>query len=171
MEGGHMVLQRFEGFYMRCMHNISMIPGEHYKTPERRMLHEYCMTHLGSRPRWIQPRIGPYPKGKPSNMYGVLRFYCDVISMNDVEVEIFEFKITARPEGVGELLLYKMLFSQTPEFTRWQKLPVKLAYIVGRDNEHVRKLCHELGIRYFIFCPEWLKEHLTQRAVKAIRER
>jgi len=110
--------------------------------------------------QWRRVRLGPLPKVEMARAFKVALRWIDAIVYEDGVVYLIEAKIKPKADAVGQLLMYKDLFYQTPEFSNLWDKPVKMVLLTTMDDPNVRKLCTNYNIEYEIFCPAWVKEYL-----------
>ncbi len=140
-----------------------MVDGKQYFNAERKMVLEWTRLQIPRLPQWLWPRMGPWPKGENNRLYQVVRPTADVVFHVDKFVHIVEFKVEPDARAVGQLLLYRQLYSSTPEFSAWKNMPMKLMFVTSRKDKEVEDLCREEGIKYAVFCPPWLNDYLKKR--------
>lgn len=64
---------------------------------------------------------------------------------------LIEVKMLAKPDVVGQLLNYAVLFPQTPMFEKYWSLPVKLKVVCSLTDEVTKKFIESQGIEVEIW--------------------
>jgi len=138
-----------------------------YRSWEREFAYEYMDKFYKEYPKWFKIEVGKLPPGKENVIYTKVRRWADCILLDNDHIVIFEFKMIAKPGVVSQILLYKDLFKETPEFRRYHEWPVKLKIVCAKIDEHTERLAKEHGIEVEVYRPsfydEWIKETVIER--------
>lgn len=108
--------------------------------------------------QWRRVRIGPLPSKELSRMYQQTLRWVDGIFIEDNIVHIIEAKLKPDPRAIGQLQLYRRLFSETPEFTMFHGFQVKTILLTTAKDHNVETLAADNNIEYVIYSPAWVKE-------------
>lgn len=141
-----------------------------YSKPESRLLFEYQTQTFPDALMWRRVRVGPFPKDHEEAVYGVLRRFPDGIVFDGSSVIIIEAKIQPNSEGLGQLLEYRKLFPETPEFSQFKDRPIRLQLVTTVLDESIKSVADSIGIEYVIFNPEWAVEELNRRKARIVSE-
>jgi len=104
--------------------------------------------------QWRRVRLGVVPSHEMARLYSVILRWADAIFVEDAIVYIVEAKLRAKPDAIGQLLLYQKLFRVTPEFQQYWKYPIKLVFLTMLTDLAVVELCTEHEIQYEVYVPE-----------------
>jgi len=115
-----------------------------------RWLWEKHKTHV----QWRRIRVGPLPSKAMARMYMSLLRWVDAIFLQEGMVHIVEAKIAPRAGAIGQLLLYKELFLQTPEFQAYKSWPIVLDFLCPEPDLQLAETCTKHGIRYIVWKPK-----------------
>ena len=139
---------------------------------EERLVSEWvAVTYPRARYR-LRTRLGPLPElsedlkalGISRNIYTVVRHWADCLVFLDDRTIIVEGKIRWKPEGLGQLITYKFMFYQTPEYSdRWD-LPVELVALYAYISKENKELLPGFDIRAVEFRPKWISDAYIERA-------
>jgi len=130
---------------------------------EARLVNEYISQNFPYSPQWRRVRLGPLPDKLNANMYKSALRWADAVVIGNGVVVIIEAKMTADTGAIGQLDYYADLFSRTPEFSLYWRLPVKKLFLTAVDDQQLRSYCAEKGVEYVFFCPPWAKLYLKKR--------
>jgi len=139
---------------------------------EERLVSEWvAATYPRARYR-LRTRLGPLPElsedlkalGISRNIYTVVRHWADCLVFLDNKTVIVEGKIRWKPEGLGQLITYRSMFYQTPEYRdRWD-LPVELIALYAYISPENMELLTQFQIRPVQFRPQWISDAYIERA-------
>lgn len=104
--------------------------------------------------QWRRVRLGTLPTHELARMYMVLLRWADAIFFEDDTIHIVEAKLRPKADAVGQLLLYKKLFRNTPEFKEYWEKRIKLIYLTTMPDLALIELCKEKDIEYVIYEPK-----------------
>ena len=110
-----------------------------------------------------------YPRmrlGKPQNADPYMKpllGYVDKVVITKEHVLLIEGKIKPNSRAVGQLLQYKKLFTQTPEFEWAWEYPILMILLTPVENKMVKEFAEDQGIYYIIFRPPEVEELLKKR--------
>ncbi len=151
-----------------CENNSVMAdkPRKKFLPRESRLVAEWLERTHPNALQWKRVRLGPIAPGKDPKYYGILRRYCDIIVKVGTSIMLIEAKMRPNPTAVGQLLLYRDLFPQTPEFTEYHELPIHLVFLTTVEDPVVKAMCGELDISYAVYGPPWAMEYLEELAAK-----
>ena len=90
------------------------------------------------------------------------RFWIDAVVILPDRMVLIEGKLRTPAEGLGQLLLYKALLSQTPELEPYKRLPVEMVLVTPRPDPRVIGVAASLNIRVEIFLKPWVSEYLKK---------
>lgn len=121
---------------------------------EAKIVTQYLWEHHRTSLQWRRVRLGVLPNKELNRMYSVLLRWADAIFIEDGTVTIIEAKLTPRADAVGQLLLYKELFVNTPEFQQYWNAEVKLMFLCPRMDLALAELCSKQNITYELYNPE-----------------
>lgn len=119
--------------------------------------------------RWLmRVRLGapkpsvPRPDMTPEEraLIGTWRRWADAVGLGDEDVLIVESAIRSQPGKISQLELYALLFPQTPEFTAWKGLPVKMVLLYAIEDPATILLARQKGIKCILYKPTWLPAYL-----------
>ena len=95
-------------------------------------------------------------------MYNVTMNWIDAIYFEDDVVYLVEAKLKPKADAIGQLLLYRDLFSKTPEFTAFKGMPVKTVMLTTRKDANIERLASDNSIEYVVYAPFWVKKALAE---------
>lgn len=139
-----------------------------YSVPENKLLYEYQQMFYPTALMWRRVRVGALPQGREEAVYGVLRRFVDGVVSTGKAVILIEAKIEPSAEAVGQLMQYRELFPETPEFSQLKDLPIFCKLITVEEQETIRKVAEASNIEYVVFAPEWAVEELKRRRMKYV---
>ena len=137
-----------------------LIAGGAIATPKKRkkgrlwesnLAWEYIGKFYEQYPHWFRIGLGAIPGGEENQIYAKLRRYADVVIRMPDHILIIELKMLAKPDVVGQLLNYKMLFPQTAMFEKYKDLPVKLKVVCSMVDDNTRAFIESHGIEVEIY--------------------
>lgn len=128
-----------------------------YTLKEQRLLNDYLYEKYRNYPQWKRVRVGPVVKKEEEKLYKVLRRWVDAIVFTGKKIILIEVKWSPKPEGVGELLLYRSLFPLTPEFQMYKDYPIECEFVTTRYDRAIEDLCKKNNIKFIVYTPEWVK--------------
>jgi len=139
---------------------------------EERLVSEWvAATYPRARYR-LRTRLGPLPElsedlkalGISRNIYTVVRHWADCLIFLDDRTIIVEGKIKWKPEGLGQLITYRRMFYETPEYTdRWD-LPVELVALYAYITPDNMELLKDFEITPVEYRPKWISDAYIERA-------
>jgi len=139
---------------------------------EERLVSEWvAATYPRARYR-LRTRLGPLPElsedlkalGISRNIYTVVRHWADCLIFLDDRTIIVEGKIKWKPEGLGQLITYRRMFYETPEYTdRWD-LPVELVALYAYITTDNMELLKDFEITPVEYRPKWISDAYIERA-------
>lgn len=112
--------------------------------------------------QWTRVRLGPWATKDQARIYMTTLKWCDHIFVKDGVVHIVEAKLRKLSEAVGQLEMYAKLFPETPMFSEYRNLPIRMILLAPREDADVQEMCRIKGIEYLVFCPDWVRELLTK---------
>ena len=118
---------------------------------ESKLAYEYVQTFYPNFPAWFRVSVGPVPGGQDNPLYYKLRRWADIIISMPDHISLIEVKMLAKPDVVGQLLNYAVLFPQTPMFEKYWSLPVKLKVVCSLTDEVTKKVIESQGIEVEIW--------------------
>jgi len=120
---------------------------------ESKLVNQYLYMNHPNSLQWRRIRLGPIPDKLLARMYMTMLRWADAIYVEGGVVTIVEAKLRPGPGAVGQLLLYKDLFAQTPEFTAYKNYPVKLMLLTPMVDLSVIEFCSKNDVLYEVFVP------------------
>ena len=102
-------------------------------------------------PTWKKVRLGRVANQADAQIAKVLLRFADAIFIEENVVHIVETKIAPKADAFGQLLLYKELFPQTPEFSTYKFLPIKLIMLTTRTDTALLDLANKYGITVEVY--------------------
>ena len=139
---------------------------------EERLVSEWvAVTYPRARYR-LRTRLGPLPELSPEleamgisrNIYTVVRHWADCLVFLQDKTVIVEGKIRWKPEGLGQLITYRRMFFETPEYTdRWD-LPVELVALYAYITPDNMELLKDFEITPVEYRPKWISDAYIARA-------
>jgi len=139
-------------------------PRRKRRRVEQRLVWEWVKKNFPDRPQWFRQRVGKAVFVGDEKLYQVLRRWADAIILDDKEIVIVEGKLRPKPEAIAELLLYKSLFPETPEFKVYKDLPIRMIMLTTMLDKAVKALAKQHKIEYVIYAPAWVKVIMRERA-------
>jgi len=139
---------------------------------EERLVSEWvAATYPRARYR-LRTRLGPLPElsedlkalGISRNIYTVVRHWADCLIFLDDRTIIVEGKIRWKPEGLGQLITYRRMFYETPEYTDRWTLPVELIALYAYITTDNMELLKDFEITPVEFRPKWISDAYIERA-------
>lgn len=91
---------------------------------------------------------------------GNKRRQADGIVVQSNKLILIEGYILPDPGKISQLLLYSRLVPQTPELSTFSKFPVEMLLVGPIEDPPLTKLAAELGIKFTLYRPSWVVEHL-----------
>jgi len=92
----------------------------------------------------------------------VILRYADIVLIEDGQLIIVEAKLRPNAEAIGQLQLYSKLIRLTPEFEKFNDLPIKLILLTTMLDLPISELCSNLGITYEIYPVEEPDDESTE---------
>lgn len=128
---------------------------------ESKLAWEYVRKFYGDKPHWIRIELGPIPKPEQGALYARVRRWCDAVVIDDNRVLLIETKMRPKPDVVGQISNYAVLFPQTPLFRRFKDMPVTLRVVAALLDPGVKEFIEKNGIEVEEYKPsnyeEWYK--------------
>lgn len=121
------------------------------------------MINHGTAPQWKRVRLGPLPNVEMARAYKVTQRWADAVFVDDDTIHIVEAKMYPDASAFGQLELYATLIRDTPEFSAYTNLPVKLIFLTTKKDNPLFEMATQKGIAYEIYNPEWVEEYLKKR--------
>ena len=118
------------------------------------LLTEYLKTFHRTDLQWKRVRLGIPANPAEAKLYSVLLRWADAIVIHNGFVLIIETKLRPELGAIGQLEGYKELFKVTPEFSAYEKWPIKLILVSPVLDLAIAEICKNKGITYDIFKPE-----------------
>ena len=118
---------------------------------ESKLAYEYVEKFYSTYPRWFRVSVGPVPGGNNDPLYYKLRRWADVIVRMPDHMLIMEVKMLAKPDVVGQLKNYEMLFPQTPMFDKYKDLPLKTKVVCSLIDGATQQFIEQNGIEVEVF--------------------
>ena len=123
---------------------------------ERRFVNDYIRDFLAGKHYQTRVWLGPLLPGKEANEYMVVGRWADIVTFEPNIITIIEAKLEPSPKAVGQLLLYRDMFKQSPRFAMYATWQVNAVLLTSRVDTHVQELCEQQGIKYEVYRPEWI---------------
>jgi len=105
-------------------------------------------------PQWKRVRLGIPANPEEAKLYSVLLRWADAIFLEDGYVNIVESKLRPELGAIGQLEGYKELFKVTPEFSDYERWPIKLILVSPIMDLGIAEICSKKDIIYEIWKPE-----------------
>jgi hypothetical protein len=137
-----------------------------YQPRENKLLNEWVTLNYPNNLQWRRVRLGAIPGTPQEILYEGLRRWADKIILDNGTIIIIEAKMRPEPHGMAELEIYKKLFPDTPEFTSYKDLPIRLIFLTTMTDQTVADLCKEKGIELVIFKPSWVDEYWAEKMAR-----
>lgn len=93
----------------------------------------------------------------------------DAVVILPDEVHIIECMIRHEPGAIEDLLKYKKLFKETPEFARHWDKPIKLILLTPLDAPFYEEMARSFGIEVKKYRPAWILEYIHSYSRKEWR--
>ena len=129
---------------------------------ESRLINDWLWDFHRTSPQWKRQRMGPIPTHELGRMYMVILRYADIVLIEDGQLIIVEAKLRPNAEAIGQLQLYSKLIRLTPEFEKFNDLPIKLILLTTMLDLPISELCSNLGITYEIYPVEEPDDESTE---------
>lgn len=120
-------------------------------TNETQLQNSWLWQFHRSSPTWKKVRLGRVSNQSDAALQKVLLRFADAIFIEENTVHILETKIQPSADAIGQLLLYKELFPQTPEFSAYKDFPIKLIMLTTRADPDLIKLAAQNSISVEIY--------------------
>jgi len=101
--------------------------------------------------QWRRVRLGVVPTKEMAKMYMVLLRWADAIVDDGEKIIIIEAKLRPNAGAVGQLLHYKKLFRETPEFSSYKNTPIQLVLLTTMMDLAIAELCSNYDIKYVVY--------------------
>jgi hypothetical protein len=128
---------------------------------ERLLMYEYVNMFYGDQPHWFRVEVGQIPGGNNDPLYSRLRRWADCIIRMPDYMLLIEGKMRVKVEVVSQMQTYKNLLPQTPLFTKYKDLPIKMLLVCAMIDDETRKFVESAGIEIAVFKPsnfeDWYK--------------
>lgn len=122
---------------------------------EAKLVNEWLLLNFPNSLQWKRVRLGPLPDKKLAKLYSVTLRWADAIAYKDGVVYLIEAKLKPTASALGQLLDYKVLFPDTPEFEDLKDKQIKLIFLTTRLDESLKRLYEEHNIKYEVYNPPW----------------
>lgn len=144
-----------------------------YIPAERRLVSEWASQTYPTALKMFNLRVGA---GQPTladsglsdaawrGTVGNLRRFVDCLVVLPDHLLQVEAKIIARPDAVGQLLLYKQLIPHTPEIADIATLPIRSVLLCAIEDPAVTMMAKDHDIDVVVFHPEWVDQYLEAKA-------
>jgi len=108
-------------------------------------------------PQWKRVRVGVPANPEEAKLYSVLLRWCDAVFLEDGIMWIVEAKLRPDLGAIGQLEGYKELLRVTPEFSAYEKWPIKLILLSPIMDLGIAEICTKKEIIYEVWKPEeWI---------------
>ena len=115
-----------------------------------RWLREFHKTKL----QWKRVRLGIAGNPQEAKFFKVTLRWADAVFIDDGFVNIVEAKLNPGPGVIGQLEGYEELFPVTPEFSAYEKWPIKLIILSPKLDFLTAQLASKKGITYEVWKPQ-----------------
>ena len=130
---------------------------------ERKFVNQYLAENYGDKHTQTRVWLGPMPPGREAREYMVVGRWADIIVFEPHQITIIEAKLEPKGDAIGQLILYKQMFGQTPRFQQYWDRQLKLVLLTTRVDLHVKDLAEAHNIEYVVFRPDWIPFWERQR--------
>jgi len=138
------------------------VPKRRYQEVEARMLAEWLEAHSPPVPTYQNQPLGP-PVG--FGFTGV-NPRVDALKILPDQVILIEGEVDNPSEAIGQLLIYRWLFRQTPKFSAHHDKPVRTILVVPRPIGILAEFCKLAEIEVHIQPSPWLTEYLLSGTMR-----
>lgn len=143
--------------------HIGLKPGvKNRQQSEARYVNEWAASDHPESLQWTRVRLGPWATKDQARIYMTTLKWVDHIYVKDGAVHLVEAKLRHLSQAIGQLEMYGKLFHETPMFSEYRDMPVKLEILVPREDADIMNMAVEKDMAYIIFAPEWVTELLTK---------
>ena len=104
-------------------------------------------------PQWKRVRVGVPANPEEAKLYSVLLRWCDAVFLEDGIMWIVEAKLRPDLGAIGQLEGYKELLRVTPEFSAYEKWPIKLILLSPIMDLGIAEICTKKEIIYEVWKP------------------
>jgi hypothetical protein len=125
---------------------------------ERLLMFEYIAKFYPTIPHWMRVEIGAVPGQEHNPLYSKTRRWADAILRMPDHMLIIEGKMKSKPDVVSQLLNYKRLLPETPLFTKYCDLPIKMKLVCALIDDDTSAFVKEAGIEVEVFKPSNFEE-------------
>lgn len=141
-----------------------------YVPAERRLVAEWAQQTYPTALKMFNLRLGAgQPTIADSGMdpavwagtVGNLRRFADCVVVLPHELLLVEAKIVAKPDAVGQLLLYRDLLPHTPEIADLARMPIHSALLCAVEDPAVAMMAKKQDIDVIVFHPTWVDDYLA----------
>jgi hypothetical protein len=147
---------------------IAAVGRKVYEQRERRYVPEFVQERYKDRvSAMFNMAIGPAPEELHRKYPDISfenfrrwRFWIDAVVILQDRLVLIEGKLRKPQEGLGQLLVYEHLLSETPELAPYAHLPVQMVLVTPKPDPRVIGVCGTLGITVEIYKPDWVTEYL-----------
>ena len=147
---------------------IAAVGRKVYEQRERRYVPEFVQERYKDRvSAMFNMAIGPAPEELHRKYPDISfenfrrwRFWIDAVVILKDKLVLLEGKLRKPQEGLGQLLVYEHLLSETPELAPYANLPVQMVLVTPKPDPRVIGVCGTLGITVEIYKPDWVTEYL-----------
>jgi hypothetical protein len=137
-----------------------------YAQRERRLIVEFLAGYAPAIKPIYNARLGPYPPSFAQKLTstGALQQispsqkYADAALIYPDHVELWEAKINLNGEAIGQLLVYRRAWPQTPEYAGEANKPVTLHIVAGYADPLAIAEAQAQGISVTLYTPQWLQQ-------------
>lgn len=138
------------------------------KQRERRYVPEFVEERYAERVSvFYNMAVGPPPEEMtkahpeiPLSHFRRWRFWIDAVVITTNRLILIEGKIRKPAEGIGQILLYRSLLTETPELEPWKLLPVEMVLVTPRPDPRIIKFANTYGINIVIWTRPWVQDYL-----------
>jgi hypothetical protein len=146
---------------------------------EERLIGEWAREKFPAARVIFRARLGRLPEGAYTvekmgispMLYTVIRHWADALIFTEDRNIIVEGKLKLKPEAVGQILVNRDLFKETPDYAdRWD-LPTDCIIVYAIGDPDTEKIALGHGIKLERYTPKWAVEAYTVRkaGLEAIR--
>lgn len=145
---------------------------------EERLVSEWATSTYPKATVTLRARLGRLPPhaadtlimGYSPLIYTATLHWADALIVYQGKAILAEGKVKLGPNALGQLLAYRELFLETPEYADLQTEPPTLVAVYAYGDPAVEEILRGHGIQVTRYCPQWIQDAYVERLRREYRK-
>lgn len=144
------------------------IPRKRWEKREMRLVEEYCKEYYPLAKVWYRVRLGlapaevrtKYGEERGERLFTPYKPWADAVIATDDQVILIEGKLRATTAALGQVLMYRELIFEGPEFAKYKGRELITRVIAPWWDKKAAELMHRYKIETEYYEPAWIKDYV-----------